>query len=85
LNLQKTMKVLGPSKFPRAEGIPIFSSPYMLPATPKWARPLCARAARAAACGRGGKDGSSALSAKRTICFKVWNEVRVEWLIGLCQ
>lgn len=30
---EKTMKVLGPSKFPRAEGIPIFSSPYMLPAT----------------------------------------------------
>ena len=30
---EKTMKVLGPSKFPRAEGIPIFSSPYMLPAS----------------------------------------------------
>jgi type II secretion system protein D len=30
---EKTTKVLGPSKFPRAEGIPIFSSPYMLPAT----------------------------------------------------
>ena len=28
---EKTMKVLGPSKFPRAEGIPIYSSPYMLP------------------------------------------------------
>lgn len=30
---EKTMKVLGRSKFPRAEGIPIFSSPYMLPAS----------------------------------------------------
>jgi general secretion pathway protein D len=29
----KTVKILGPSKFPRAEGIPIFSTPYMLPAT----------------------------------------------------
>ena len=29
----KTVKVLGPSKFPRAEGIPIYSTPYMLPAT----------------------------------------------------
>ncbi len=29
----KTMKILGPSKFPRAEGIPIYSTPYMLPAT----------------------------------------------------
>ena len=28
---EKTMKVLGPSKFPRAEGIPIYSSPFMLP------------------------------------------------------
>jgi len=30
---EKTMKVLGPSKFPRAEGIPIYSSPFMLPDT----------------------------------------------------
>jgi type II secretion system protein D len=29
----KTVKILGPSKFPRAEGIPIFATPYMLPAT----------------------------------------------------
>jgi type II secretory pathway component GspD/PulD (secretin) len=29
----KTVKVLGPSKFPRAEGIPIYSTPYMLPAS----------------------------------------------------
>ena len=29
---EKTMKILGPSKFPRAEGIPIYSTPYMLPA-----------------------------------------------------
>ena len=29
----KTVKILGPSKFPRAECIPIFSTPYMLPAT----------------------------------------------------
>jgi type II secretion system protein D len=29
----KTMKILGPSKFPRAEGIPIYSAAYMLPAT----------------------------------------------------
>jgi len=28
---EKTAKVLGPSKFPRAEGIPIYSTPYMLP------------------------------------------------------
>ena len=28
---EKTVKVLGPSKFPRAEGIPIYSSPYLLP------------------------------------------------------
>lgn len=27
----KTLKILGPSKFPRAEGIPIFSTPFMLP------------------------------------------------------
>lgn len=27
----KTVKVLGPSKFPRAEGIPIYSTPYLLP------------------------------------------------------
>ena len=27
----KTMKILGPSKFPRAEGIPIYSAAYMLP------------------------------------------------------
>lgn len=27
----KTLKILGPSKFPRAEGIPLYSSPYMLP------------------------------------------------------
>ncbi len=26
-----TVKVLGPSRFPRSEGVPIFSSPYMLP------------------------------------------------------
>lgn len=29
----KTQKILGPSKFARSEGIPIFSSPYMLPDT----------------------------------------------------
>ena len=29
----KTVKVLGPSKFPRAEGIPIYSTPYLLPNT----------------------------------------------------
>ncbi len=29
----QTVKILGPSKFPRAEGIPIFSTPYLLPAT----------------------------------------------------
>lgn len=28
---EKTVKVLGPSKFPRAEGIPIYASPYLLP------------------------------------------------------
>ena len=27
-----TAKILGPAKFPRSEGIPIFSTPYMLPA-----------------------------------------------------
>jgi type II secretion system protein D len=27
----KTQKILGPAKFPRSEGIPIYSSPYMLP------------------------------------------------------
>lgn len=27
----KTMKILGPAKFPRAEGVPIYSSAYMLP------------------------------------------------------
>lgn len=27
----KTVKVLGPSRFPRSEGVPIYSSPYMLP------------------------------------------------------
>lgn len=27
----KTLKILGPSKFARSEGIPIYSSPYMLP------------------------------------------------------
>lgn len=27
----KTVKILGPSKFPRSQGIPIYSSPYMLP------------------------------------------------------
>lgn len=27
----KTLKILGPAKFPRSEGIPIYSSPYMLP------------------------------------------------------
>jgi type II secretion system protein D len=27
----KTVKILGPSKFPRAEGIPIYSTPFMLP------------------------------------------------------
>ncbi len=30
---EKTVKILGPSKFPRAEGIPIYSTPYMLPNT----------------------------------------------------
>ena len=30
---EKTAKILGPSKFPRAEGIPIYSTPYMLPDT----------------------------------------------------
>ena len=28
---EKTKKILGPSKFPRSEGIPIFSTPYTLP------------------------------------------------------
>lgn len=28
---EQTRKILGPTKFPRAEGIPIYSSPYMLP------------------------------------------------------
>ncbi len=28
---EKTQKILGPSKFARSEGIPIYSSPYMLP------------------------------------------------------
>lgn len=27
----KTVKVLGPARFPRSEGVPIYSSPYMLP------------------------------------------------------
>lgn len=30
---EKTQKILGPSKFARSEGIPIYSSPYMLPDT----------------------------------------------------
>lgn len=29
---EKTKKILGPSKFPRSEGIPIYSTPYTLPA-----------------------------------------------------
>jgi general secretion pathway protein D len=28
---ERTLKVLGPAKFPRAEGIPIYSSPFLLP------------------------------------------------------
>ncbi len=27
----KTVKILGPARFPRSEGVPIYSSPYMLP------------------------------------------------------
>lgn len=27
----KTLKILGPARFPRSEGVPIYSSPYMLP------------------------------------------------------
>jgi general secretion pathway protein D len=30
---EKTKKILGPSKFPRSEGIPIYSTPYTLPAS----------------------------------------------------
>ncbi|MEX1045475.1 MAG: secretin N-terminal domain-containing protein [Chthoniobacterales bacterium] len=29
---EKTDKILGPTKFPRSEGVPIYSTPYMLPA-----------------------------------------------------